>query len=181
VDGCDEVGDACTNTPSDANCDDGAFCNGSETCDAASGCQAGTDVQCEGADPFCGTGTCNETTDMCDISAQNEGLACDDADECSTGDVCVDGICTGTSSCGVPVSGGAVPVASDALFTLKASVGSEQCDGCTCDVNSDGRVSVLDALAILKKAVGQVVDLICAALPTQIAEESEATASLTGQ
>ena len=31
---CDDILDACTNTPNDANCDDGLFCTGVATCDA---------------------------------------------------------------------------------------------------------------------------------------------------
>jgi len=33
-DSCDEVNDVIVNNPNNANCDDGAFCNGAETCDA---------------------------------------------------------------------------------------------------------------------------------------------------
>ena len=53
------------NTPNDANCDDGLWCNGVETCDPATGCVAGTP------------------------------LDCDDANACTTGDVCVSGECLG--------------------------------------------------------------------------------------
>jgi subtilisin-like proprotein convertase family protein len=56
-DACNESTDSCTNTPNNASCDDGLFCNGAETCSPTLGCQAGTDP--------CGGGTCNETTDTC--------------------------------------------------------------------------------------------------------------------
>ncbi|MEE9296915.1 MAG: hypothetical protein V3W34_18370, partial [Phycisphaerae bacterium] len=41
-DSCDEVNDVVVNTPNDANCDNGVFCDGTETCDALLDCQAGT-------------------------------------------------------------------------------------------------------------------------------------------
>ncbi|MFQ5478029.1 MAG: hypothetical protein ACE5E4_05385 [Candidatus Binatia bacterium] len=67
-------------------------------------------------------------------------------------------------NCGAPISlfaGGSTPTASDALFTLRAAVGSESCLLCDCDVNNDGSVSSVDALTILKAAVGQDAVLTC--------------------
>ena len=54
-------------------------------------------------------------------------------------------------------------VASDALFVLKAAVGSLQCPLCTCDVDSSGSITASDALRTLKKAVGQPITLTCPA------------------
>lgn len=51
--------------------------------------------------------------------------------------------------------------ASDALATLRASVGSLQRQLCICDVNRSGSISASDALFVLKKAVGQNVTLVC--------------------
>ena len=59
-DSCDEIGDACVNQVNDANCDNGAWCDGTETCNAISDCQPGT-APC---DPV--TQTCNETDDICE-------------------------------------------------------------------------------------------------------------------
>jgi hypothetical protein len=84
VDTCDESAKGCAHTPSDAACDDGTFCNGTESCDPGSGCVAGTP-------PSCGDGvTC--TVDACDESAKAcahapSDAACDDADAC-TADTC---------------------------------------------------------------------------------------------
>lgn len=62
TDACNESTDSCTNTPNNAACNDGLFCNGSETCSATLGCQAGTNP--------CSAGqTCNESTDTCVSSA----------------------------------------------------------------------------------------------------------------
>ncbi|MDX1764268.1 MAG: hypothetical protein R3231_08105, partial [bacterium] len=46
TDSCDEAAEACVNSPDDAACDDGTFCNGVETCDAVNDCQAGTPPDC---------------------------------------------------------------------------------------------------------------------------------------
>jgi len=67
------------------------------------------------------------------------------------------------SGCGVPISGGPSPTASDALFILQAAVGSATCELCACDVNDDGSVTATDALVTLKRAVGQPIDLVCPA------------------
>ncbi|MFQ5478745.1 MAG: hypothetical protein ACE5E4_09020 [Candidatus Binatia bacterium] len=66
--------------------------------------------------------------------------------------------------CGIPSSGSTTPMASDALFILKEAVAPvKSCDLCVCDVNSDGGISAVDALIVLKKAVGQSVSLACVA------------------
>jgi hypothetical protein len=51
--------------------------------------------------------------------------------------------------------------ASDALFTLKTAVGSEDCAVCICDVDNSGSIAASDALIVLKYAVGQDVTLEC--------------------
>jgi len=51
--------------------------------------------------------------------------------------------------------------APDALFALKASVGSELCRLCVCDTNDNEDNSVTDALAILRKSVGQNPPMNC--------------------
>lgn len=74
-----------------------------------------------------------------------------------------------TRPCGDPVgtlSREAEPRAiasSDALYVLKAAVGSVSCALCTCDVDNSTKVTATDALRVLKKAVGQAVTLNCPA------------------
>ncbi|MFQ5351919.1 MAG: hypothetical protein ACE5D3_02470 [Candidatus Binatia bacterium] len=68
--------------------------------------------------------------------------------------------------CGQPISGGIKASASDALFALKAAVGSATCALHLCDVNGDGQVSASDALIILRVAVGQEITFNCPPLPT---------------
>ncbi len=63
--------------------------------------------------------------------------------------------------CGQPISTGASPVATDALFLLGAAVGTQTCDLCVCDVNDDAAITATDALIDLNAAVGQAVSLDC--------------------
>ena len=67
-----------------ADCDDGLFCNGAETCSGGS-CQAG-------ADPCPGQG-CNETTDSCVSCGGNKAPCSSNADCCSNN--CRNGTCKG--------------------------------------------------------------------------------------
>ena len=65
--------------------------------------------------------------------------------------------------CGHPLSTGAMPTASDALYTLRAGVGISQCDILVCDVDANCQVSATDALVLLRASVGQQVEMNCAA------------------
>lgn len=67
----------------------------------------------------------------------------------------------GNGDCGQPLSTGAIPSASDALFVLRTAVGVDTCDLEVCDVDSSCRVTASDALRILRAAVGQGVTLNC--------------------
>lgn len=66
-------------------------------------------------------------------------------------------------ACGRPSTRKSTPLASDALFVLKAAVGSQACNKCECDVNNDGSISATDGLRTLKAAVGQDFVLACPA------------------
>jgi hypothetical protein len=64
--------------------------------------------------------------------------------------------------CGAPATRRTTPFASDAQFALRAAVQSITCSNCQCDTNNSGSVSAVDALLILKFAVGQAnVTLDC--------------------
>jgi hypothetical protein len=63
--------------------------------------------------------------------------------------------------CGQPASDGAGPTATDALFILKAAVGSATCSLLVCDVDGSSSITATDALLDLKRAVGQSVTLSC--------------------
>ena len=86
---------------SDADCDDGVFCNGAEVCGAGGACEAGTPVSCADDGLFCnGVEQCSETE-----------LACVSASAPCTNEICVedgqfcqplgcgDGICATGEDC----------------------------------------------------------------------------------
>lgn len=88
---------------------------------------------------------------------------CDDGDATfEPGEICGAGCLT--TPCGRPrgpVEGDPRPRASDALFALRAVVGSATCSSAVCDVDGDGGITAADALRILAAAVGQDVELVC--------------------
>jgi hypothetical protein len=98
IDGCDEVGDVCTQTPSNAVCDDSQFCNGVETCNALTGCQAGTAPNCNDG-VACTTDSCNEGADICS-NVPNNG-SCGDGQFCNGIEICdpENGCQPGTEPC----------------------------------------------------------------------------------
>ncbi len=91
----------------DADCeDDGNLCNGTPYCDKTDNggtCKVNpkTVVSCnDQADTACLKNSCVAALGTCKLSAVNEGVACDDGDTCSTGEICVGGACTaGTDTC----------------------------------------------------------------------------------
>jgi formylglycine-generating enzyme required for sulfatase activity len=145
VDTCDTVSDACSNIPSDALCDDGLFCNGTETCDALLGCWSGTSINCDdGID--CTIDTCDESMDRCE-NTPNDAL-CDDGDPCNGTEICeahVGCIRTLVADC----NGNAVEDACDiancsgdpACGDCNTNLIPDECDiasGTTADCNANG-------------------------------------------
>lgn len=63
--------------------------------------------------------------------------------------------------CGQPISNATGPRASDALGILKVAVGNGTCELCVCDINGNGQIQAVDALAALRIAVGQAIALNC--------------------
>ncbi len=84
-DSCNEATNSCDNVTSNANCDDGLFCNGAEVCDVALDCQPGTAPNCNDG-VGCTNDSCNEATNSCDNVASNascdNGLFCDGVETC---------------------------------------------------------------------------------------------------
>ncbi len=69
--------DGCT---TDADCDDGLWCNGTETCDPGSGCKAGTSPVCDDGNS-CTVDLCDELADSCTGTCSASGPedpCCDD-------------------------------------------------------------------------------------------------------
>ncbi|MCO6438896.1 MAG: hypothetical protein J5J06_17520 [Phycisphaerae bacterium] len=109
---------------SDAQCDDGAFCNGAERCNAGT-CVAGVPPCVASGKP------CNELVDAC--AACVADTECDDGVFCNGMEVC------GTS--GVCESG--PPPCGDSCESCNES--NETCTWCIFDLDSDGVIATEDA------------------------------------
>jgi cysteine-rich repeat protein len=120
VDSCDELNDACSNTPagSGTSCTDNNACTDPDTCDGSGTCVAGPARVCDdlnectndGCNPASGctttprTGACTDdgnscTDDVCAASActhpnRSNGTGCEDGDFCTVNDACQAGSCT---------------------------------------------------------------------------------------
>jgi hypothetical protein len=116
----------------------------------------------------CGDGTVDALED-CDEGMANTddgGAWC--ATDCSM------------TPCGAPLSrSGGNPVASDALFALRASISAATCDLRVCDVNNSGTITATDALLILQAAVALPVTLECFAPPEPITCVGRSFATIT--
>ena len=112
---CDELLDTCANTPNDANCDDGRFCNGAESCDFLLGCVGGPQPCDDGV--ACTDDFCDDDLDTCTNLSRDglcdDGLFCNGREKCDSeigcqsalpacddGVLCTDDSCDeGTDSC----------------------------------------------------------------------------------
>ncbi len=108
-----------------ATCDDGDVCTQTDVC--RDGACVGAVLLCDDGDPC--------TADLCD--AESGGCAfvnaegpCEDSDLCSTGDVCVEGLCVGGT--GVLACDDGNPCTAESCDPELGCV-SEPLDGATCD------------------------------------------------
>lgn len=108
--------------PDDTSCDDSDLCNGRETCRVGA-CNSGVPVDCE-TPATCRE--CNSETGACTL-VTGDGLACDDADDCTSGDMCVAGNCVGTETCGVCRDG---ELTTDGEAASCDDGNNNTCDGC---------------------------------------------------
>jgi hypothetical protein len=103
---CQEPTGTCSaSTPvSGGTCNDGNLCTTGDTCTA--GVCSGSAVTCPAATDACHVaGTCQASTGTCSAPAVgNEGGACSDNSPCTTGDICVAGVCTGSPLCQAPLT-----------------------------------------------------------------------------
>ncbi len=118
VDSCDNATGACDNLPSDAACDNGLFCDGTETCDAVFGCQLGTVPDCSGLTDQCTDGVCDDVAGSCVALPLLDGTACSNGDGCA-GDTCQAGACV-PFNCGPPPPGAPTGLSGD--FEDKAAI-----------------------------------------------------------
>ena len=131
-----------------AQCDDGLFCNGQETC-VSNHCQAGTAVQCSDG-LFCnGQETCNENTDSCNNGTApviDDGITCtqdtcneatDAVTHVQNNGLCSDGLfCNGQETCSLTlgcVAGTTVNCAANNINAIN-----------TCTNNPDNNPKTLD-------------------------------------
>jgi hypothetical protein len=177
----------------DEDCPDGEECVDGR-CEFVEPC--GETPDCAVLDSFCGMGFCDAETQTCQLEPLNEGVECDvNEDACVIADLCLGGACTAlpvcvpgcelcdagecTSLCGNPFdSTGSSTTAADALFTLRAAVGSETCELCLCDLTGDGAVTASDALAVLHVAVKLPLVLDCP-LPGESTTTTTTSSTLT--
>ena len=127
-DSCDpETGD-CSYQFNVADCDDQNACTSGDAC--IDGNCVGTTVECLDADPC--------TADSCDpasgcVFAPSSGEPCDDGQECSTGDVCVDGQCVGDLTGCV-----CTPEFQDAVKVVTLMIPEGNAEGEALDVDGNG-------------------------------------------
>jgi hypothetical protein len=89
----------CVSCTSNADCDDGLACTGTETCVAGS-CMAGTPANCAPMADQCNDAACTEPSGTCQRTQKPNGVGCDDGNACTVNDTCQNGVCVG----GAPVN-----------------------------------------------------------------------------
>jgi subtilisin-like proprotein convertase family protein len=154
------VGPCAAGCTTNAQCDDGLFCNGTETC-VTGACQAGTAPNCADA-VACTTDACDEATDTCTHTANNaacsDGLFCNGSETCNvtlgcqagTAPNCADAVACTTDSCNETTDTcdhtANNAACSDGLFcngsetcsvTLGCQAGTNPCGAATCDEATD--------------------------------------------
>jgi len=156
----------------DGNVSDGDCCSSECTIeDAGSSCVADanicTDDVCNDAgvcehifdgtnDPFCesATTTTVSTTTTAELTTSTTLTTTSTMQSTTTTQP--------ANTCGDPSGDGNITT-TDALMSLIAAVGIEQCSLAECDVNGDGQVTASDALLLLKVAAGEPIELTCPA------------------
>jgi len=99
---CNAVTGVCEAAPANEGgpCDDGDACSEGDSCVA--GICGGIPKDCSNLDNDCNIGTCIGTSGLCVAVPANEGAACSDGINCTIGDSCVGGTCTGVDMpCGL--------------------------------------------------------------------------------
>lgn len=102
LDACHDVGTCSTSTGICSNppMPDGTACTDADACTRTDSCQSGVcagadPVICSALDPCHDVGTCSPSTGVCSDPPKANGTGCNDANACTTGDACTDGVCAG--------------------------------------------------------------------------------------
>lgn len=119
-DSCDEDS-GCIWEPNTGSCDDGSLCTNGDTCEAGS-CIPGPELDCQVANP-CIQGTCVPVTGCQETLLDT---SCDDADECTSDDICVAGLCEGSPV----VCDDGNPCTTDYCDAIAGCKASPNTDGC---------------------------------------------------
>jgi|GEM_PF-2009916 len=95
---CDKNTGACSNPekPKNSSCNDGNACTATDTCQAGA-CVGAGQVSCTAADQCHDVGVCSTATGICSKPSKLNGVKCDDANPCTSGDACQNGTCTPAS------------------------------------------------------------------------------------
>lgn len=90
-----------TSQPNGSACDDGNACTSGEVCVNGT-CQLGVGVTCVPSDQCHVAGICNPGTGVCSNPPAPNGTACNDGNPCTAGEVCMGGVCAGSTVIAVP-------------------------------------------------------------------------------
>lgn len=98
-------GGACTYAakPDNTACNDGSACTSGEVCRAGTCGQPTSAVTCSASDQCHTAGSCDSATGQCSDPAKANGVACDDANACTSRESCQSGVCGSpatTMACG---------------------------------------------------------------------------------
>jgi hypothetical protein len=93
---CNPASGACSNPerPEGSPCGFGDLCVSGASCVAGS-CSGGTPVVCNAQDDCHEAGLCDTQTGNCSNPVRPDGATCDDANACTAGDACTNGVCAG--------------------------------------------------------------------------------------
>ncbi len=171
-DHCDELQGRVRHVPLDWLCSDGLFCNGAERCQPLLGCRPGNPdviddaIECtldrcdeevdrvvhDPIDALCHDG--NECTlDVCDpeigCTREVRDGPCNDRKECTSEDLCFEGVCVGIpSTCGDGIFGGTCGEECDDGNVLNG-------DGCNVACRVEGVARLLHRLPVIQATLNQ--------------------------
>jgi hypothetical protein len=93
-----------TPKPVGTTCDDGNLCTSTDACNATGQC-VGVAKTCAATDQCHSAGTCDPSNGQCTNPNAANGKTCNDTKNCTTGDVCTNGVCGGTAvTCAAPTA-----------------------------------------------------------------------------
>jgi hypothetical protein len=92
---CNERDGSCGHVDNDEACSDGDPCSQNDRCSNGSCQPAGPPLDCDIGNNPCQIGSCDEVLG-CVFTNAPPGTVCNDANACTTGDSCTNGLCSGT-------------------------------------------------------------------------------------